>query len=70
MKGQVLEWNNGRGYQRGLLIPSKQIKTLTNQGRALVYLLDDNLELQKNENGGNIAKIVRIKETKCIGFKD
>ena len=71
MKGQILEWNNGKGYRRGLLVSGKeQPKALTRQGRALVYMLDENLNLQKNENGSNIGHIVTLEETKLVGFID
>ena len=70
MKGQILEWNNGKGYQRGLLVADKQIKSLTHQGRALVYMLDEDFNLEKNEKGGNVIGIVTLKESKCIGFQD
>lgn len=45
MKGQILEWNNGQGYRKGLLVADKQIKSLTHQGRAVVYILDEDLNL-------------------------
>ena len=70
MKGQILEWNNGKGYRRGLLVPDKQIKSLTHQGRALVYMLDEDLNLEKNEKGGYVIGIVTLKDSKCIGFQD
>lgn len=70
MKGQILEWNNGKGYRRGLLVDDKQIKSLTHQGRALVYMLDEDLNLEKNEKGGNVIGIVTLKDSKCIGFQD
>lgn len=66
-----MEWNNGKGYQRGLLVPDKQVKQLTKQGRALVYMLDENFDLVKNEKGGNVIGIIpNIKEAKVIGFQD
>ena len=70
MKGQILEWNNGKGYRRGLLVADKQIKSLTHQGRALVYILDEDLNLEKNEKGGNVIGLVTLKETKLIGFQN
>jgi hypothetical protein len=33
-------------------------------------MLDENLNLQKNENGSNIGHIVTLKETKLVGFID
>ena len=70
MKGQILEWNNDKGYRRGLLVADKQIKELTHQGRALVYMLYEDFNLQKNEKGGNVIGIVDLKKTKLIGFQD
>lgn len=33
MKGQILEWNNGKGYRRGLLVSGKeQPQDLIRQG--------------------------------------
>lgn len=40
------------------------------QGRALVYMLDEDLNLEKNEKGGNVIGIVTLKDSKCIGFQD
>lgn len=70
MKGQILEWNNDKGYRRGLFAADKQIKSLTRQGRIVVYMLDEDLNLQTNEKGGKIIGIVELKKTKCIGFQD
>lgn len=70
MKGQILEFNNGQGYRRGLMVAEKQIKSLTHQGRALVYMLDEDLNLQKNDKGGNVIGIFELKHTKVIGFQD
>lgn len=70
MRGTILEWNNGQGYRRGLFVPEKQIKSLTHQGRCVVLMLDEDLNLEKNEKGGNVIGIVDQKKTKVIGFQD
>jgi hypothetical protein len=70
MKGTILEWNNDKGYRRGLFVQDKQIKSLTHQGRLVVFMLDENSNLQKNEKGGNIIGIVDKNKTKVIGFQD
>ena len=70
MKGTILEWNNDKGYRRGLFVPEKQIKSLTHQGRCVVLMLDEDLNLEKNEKGGNVIGIVDQKKTKVIGFQD
>ena len=69
--GQILEWNDGKGYRRGLLAAHKeQPASLRKQGRAIVYMLDEDNNLQKNEKGGNILHIVQIDKTKLVGFID
>lgn len=70
MKGQILEWNNGKGYQRGLFAADKQIKSLTHQKRGLVYLLDEDLNFKKNEKGQRILTVIELSKCKCIGFQD
>ena len=69
MKGQILEWNNGKGYRRGLMVLDKQIKSLTHQGRAVVYIFNGEF-LETNEKGGYVIGIVTLKNTKLIGFQD
>lgn len=69
MRGQILEWNNGKGYRRGLLVPDKQVKSLTRQGRGVVYILDEDLNIQE-DNGKKVVGIVTLSKTKCIGFQD
>ncbi len=70
MKGVIIEWNNGKGYRRGLIVQEKQIKSLLHQGRNLVYLMDEDLNLEKNEKGGNIICLVDKRNMKVIGFQD
>ncbi len=73
MKGTILEWKNAKGENRiGLLTQGKQHTRLQAQGRAAVYLLDENYNLQKNEKGGLILAVVTMDRdrVKVIGFQD
>jgi hypothetical protein len=69
MRGQILEWNNGKGYRRGLMVADKQIKSLAQQGRAVVYILDENLNIKITDGKKEVA-LVTLSKTKCIGFQD
>lgn len=71
MRGKILEWNNDKGDKRiGLLVPDRQVKSLTSQGRGLVYMLDEDFNIKKNEKGGLELGVVTMSKAKCIGFQD
>lgn len=71
MKGQILEWVIiGKPFRRGLFVPGKSPKSLLNQGRALVYMLDENLNIMVDADGKQVLAVVSLKNAKIIGFQD
>jgi hypothetical protein len=70
MKGQIIEWNNDKGYRRGLLVAGETPESLVKQGRALVYILDENLNIQRDNEGKQLKGVVTLKNTILIGFQD
>jgi len=70
MRGQIVEWNRGKGYQRGLIPEHKeQPAALRKQGKLLAYLLDEDLNIILND-GKKVITIVSANETRLIGFQD
>lgn len=70
MKGTICEWNNGKGYNRGLMIEKNQIRSLLKQKRIVLLELNEDFTLKKNEKGGNIIAIVDQSRVKVIGYQD
>lgn len=69
LKGTILEWDNGKAVKRGLFIPNRQIKDLSRQGRGLVYELDSDLNIVR-DNGKKVVCLVTIEKCKVVGHQD
>lgn len=69
LKGTILEWDTAKGMKRGLFIPDRQIKDLSRQGRGLVYLLDSDLNILR-ENGKKLVSLVTMNKCKVVGHQD
>jgi len=69
MKGTILEWVDHIGTNHGLFVPDRQIKDLSRQGRALVYKLDADMNIIR-DNGKRIVCLVTMEKCKVVGHQD